>query len=79
MRAAIALLIGLLVPFAFAPYGYWWLAPLGLAGLFQLTAGDTTPRQAAWRGWWFGLGLLGHGIGWIQISIHQFGLPLYVF
>lgn len=79
MRAAIALLIGLLVPFAFAPYGYWCLAPLGLGGFFLLTAGDTTPRQAAWRGWWFGLGLLGHGVGWIQISIHQFGLPLYVF
>jgi apolipoprotein N-acyltransferase len=78
VAAAAALLLGLLLPFAFAPYAHWWLAPLGLAALFVLWH-DTTPRAAAWRGYLFGLGFLGHGVGWVQISIHQFGLPLYVF
>lgn len=73
-----ALLLGLIGPFAFAPYEQWWLAPLVLAALFSLWRG-TAPRTAAWRGYLFGLGFLGHGVGWVQISIHQFGLPLYVF
>lgn len=78
MRPCLALVLGLILPFAFAPYGLWWLAPLTLAGLFQLWR-DTTPATAAWRGYLFGLGYLGHGIAWVQISIHQFGLPLYAF
>ena len=30
-------------------------------------------------GLWFGLGMYGHGVSWIQISIHQFGVPNYFF
>jgi apolipoprotein N-acyltransferase len=74
----LALVAGVLLPFAFAPYGAWWLAPLSLAALF-FSWQATTPRLAAGRGLLFGIGFFGHGMAWVQISIHQFGLPLYSF
>ena len=77
MPLLVALGLGLLLPLAFAPYGGWWaVAPL-LAAVFLTLRG--TPRQAALRGYVFGLGFFGHGVGWVQVSIHQFGLPLYSF
>jgi len=78
MRALLVLVAGLCLPFAFAPYGLWPLAILSLAVLFG-SLRDVTPRRAAWRGWLFGLGMFGHGVTWIQVSIHKFGLPLYSF
>lgn len=78
MRALLALAAGLLLPFSFAPYGVWPLAIVSLAGGFALLRG-ATPRTAAWRGWLYGIGAFGHGVSWIQVSIHKFGLPLYSF
>ncbi len=76
--ALIALLAGLLLPFAFAPYGVWPCALLSLAVLFVSWRG-ATPKAAAWCGFAYGLGAFGHGVTWIQVSIHKFGLPLYSF
>ncbi|HMM78002.1 MAG TPA: apolipoprotein N-acyltransferase [Gammaproteobacteria bacterium] len=78
MRTLLALTAGLLLPFAFAPYGAWPVAIVSLAGLFALLR-RVSPRTAAWRGWLFGLGAFAHGVSWIQVSIHKFGLPLYSF
>ncbi|MGD9602711.1 MAG: apolipoprotein N-acyltransferase, partial [Gammaproteobacteria bacterium] len=78
LRALFALAAGAAYALAFAPYGMHPVAILALAVLFELWR-DATPRQAAWRGWWFGLGMFGHGAWWVQVSIHQFGLPLYTF
>lgn len=78
MRALLALTAGLLLPFGFAPYGIWPAALLSLAALFALLR-RTAPRTAAWRGWLYGIGAFGHGVTWIQVSIHKFGLPLYSF
>ena len=78
MRALLALTAGLLLPCAFAPYGLWPLAVLSLALLFALLR-DASPRAAAWRGYVYGLGMFGHGVTWIQVSIHKFGLPMYSF
>ncbi|MSQ68024.1 MAG: apolipoprotein N-acyltransferase [Gammaproteobacteria bacterium] len=78
LGSLLALGAGLLLPFAFAPYGAWWVAPLSLAALF-LSWHAATPRLAALRGYLFGAGFFGHGVAWVQISIHQFGLPLYSF
>lgn len=69
---------GAVLPFAFAPYAWLPLAVLCLAVLFLLWQ-DITPREAALRGFCFGLGMFGHGVWWVQVSIHQFGLPLYSF
>lgn len=78
MQALLALAAGLLLPFAFAPYGWWPLALVSLAVFFALLR-RVSPRAAAWRGWLFGVGAFGHGVTWIQVSVHKFGLPLYSF
>lgn len=67
-----------MLPFAFAPYGYYPLSVLCLALLFYLWA-ISSERLAVVAGYCFGLGMFAHGIWWIQVSVHQFGLPLYSF
>lgn len=74
----LALVAGLVVPFAFAPYDLWPVAMFAMSGLFVLLRART-PRHAARLGWCFGLGMFGHGVWWIQVSVHQFGLPYYAF
>jgi apolipoprotein N-acyltransferase len=77
-QALVALVAGLALPLAFAPYGWWPVGLLSFALLFDAWR-DATPRAAATRGFLFGLGMFGHGVSWIQVSIHKFGLPFYVF
>ncbi len=68
----IALLAGALTTLALAPYGIWPLALLSIALLYRgLRA--LTPRQAAWRGWWYGFGLFASGTSWVYVSIHDDG------
>ncbi|MCP5419172.1 MAG: apolipoprotein N-acyltransferase [Gammaproteobacteria bacterium] len=68
----LAVVLGALLPLAFAPFDVWPLAILGLAALFGLWQGQS-PRRAAWRGGLFGLGWFGVGIYWVFISLHQYG------
>lgn len=70
----LALLLGALVPLSFAPFELWPLAYLSLAGLFWIWS-RSQQRAACLRGWLFGLGMFGIGVSWVQVSIHQFGLP----
>ncbi|OBX34044.1 apolipoprotein N-acyltransferase [Halomonas elongata] len=59
----------------------WWLAPVA-AGLLYAGLPALSPRQAAWRGWCYGLGLFGTGVSWVYVSIHDYGytgVPLAVF
>ena len=73
-----ALLAGAMLPLAFAPFGLFPVAVISLAILFQLWNGVSTRRAFA-RGWLFGLGFFGVGVSWVQVSIHQFGLPVLAF
>jgi apolipoprotein N-acyltransferase len=73
-----ALLAGALLPLAFAPFQIFPLAIISPAILFRLWQG-VSARRAFARGWLFGLGLFGVGISWVQVSIHQFGLPVLAF
>ena len=68
----LALLGGLLLPLAFSPFDWPWLAPLCLGLLFAswLEAG---PWQAFRRGYVFGLGQFGFGASWVYNSMHDFG------
>ncbi len=78
--AGVALGAGLLLPLAFAPFGLWPIAMLAPAVLVALVVGSgTSARGAFWLGWCFGLGMFGAGVWWIQVSVHQFGVPFYVF
>lgn len=67
-----ALLGGGLVPLAFAPFGWYPLAPAALVLLFALW--QSVPPGRAFRiGWWFGLAYFGVGVNWVHISIHEYG------
>lgn len=71
-------LLGAASVFGFAPFNYYGLVLLAMAGLLALWwhAGW---RRAAWRGWMFGMGQFLVGLYWLIISIHHFaGVPLSV-
>lgn len=76
-RAALALLLGLLMTFAYAPFSQGWLAPILVALWLLLLIRSHTAKQAMAVGFSFGFGWFGAGISWVFVSIDQFGgLPL---
>ncbi len=68
----LALVAGLLMPLAFAPYDIFPLAVLSLTALF-LSWRRATPRRALLRGALFGMAMFTTGVYWIFISIHDYG------
>jgi len=71
----ISIICGALLPLAFAPFGYWLLAPLCLAGLFLALEG-AGPGRAFRNALAFGLPGFLAGIYWIFISVSIFyGAP----
>ncbi len=78
IEVLIALIAGALMPLAFAPFGLYPIAILSLAALFYLCL-EKTPSRSFKIGLVYGLGYFGVGISWLQISIHQFGLPVLAF
>ena len=68
----IALLSGSSAVFAFSPYDYWFVLCAAI-GIFYLSLQNISVRQAAWRGFFFGLGFFGAGVSWVYVSIHFFG------
>jgi len=74
-----ALLSGAALTAAFAPHGLWWLALAAPAVLAGLWARASSPRQGAWLGLLFGLGLYATGTWWLYISIRVLGqAPIWV-
>ena len=63
----LALLAGLSLPLAFAPFNLTPLAILAPAALFALWKG-LSPSRAFLRGWLFGLGMFGIGVSWVHES-----------
>jgi len=70
-----ALLAGVLLTLAFAPYELRVFAVLAPALLFLLWWGQT-PGRTAWRGYLFGLGMFGAGVHWIYYSLYLFGAAI---
>lgn len=68
----LALAAGVMVTGSLSPIDLWPLGVVSIALLVWLLA-DTTPAQAAKRGWFYGLGLFGTGTSWIYVSIHTYG------
>ncbi len=68
----LALAGGGILPFAFAPFEFYPIAVISLVLLFLAWQG-ATPKQAALRGFLFGLGLFGVGVSWVFVAIHVFG------
>jgi len=67
-----AILAGLALPFAFAPWDYWALAFISPAVLFLCWRGGSARRVAA-RGFMFGFAAFLVGTWWTFISVHDFG------
>ena len=68
----VCLLAGMLLPFAFSPYEYSFLAIISVAILFYEWK-DTKPGPAFLYGYAFGAGSFGVGVNWLHISINLFG------
>jgi apolipoprotein N-acyltransferase len=64
--------LGGLLPLAFAPVGWWWLAPLLVAGQALVWFG-MPPRGAFRAGFAFGAGAFLTGTYWLYIAIHTIG------
>jgi len=66
-------LAGALLPLAFSPLNFYLFSVLSPAVLFYFLL-SASPRQAAWFGWWFGMGFFGVGVSWVFVAIYVFGL-----
>ena len=67
------LLLGASSVLGFAPFYFYPASIVSLIGLFYFWHLSYTPKQAAFAGFVYGLGLFGAGIYWIYISLHEFG------
>jgi len=70
----VALVLGALLPLAFAPYSIWPLAILIPALLLSLIQTSLSLRTVFYAGLAFGLGYFGFGVYWIYHSLHDFGM-----
>lgn len=68
----LAIGLGTVLPLAFAPFQFWWIAPLVLAA-WQLMIQTQSKRRQFWLSYLLGLSLFTVGLWWIRISINQFG------
>jgi len=68
----LAVIAGVLMPYAFAPFHLPLLALISVM-LLMLTWSGVSSRRAFFRGWIYGLAMFGIGVSWIHISINQFG------
>ena len=68
----LAPIFGILMTLAFAPYNFAILAWVSLV-FFYCFCKQQLPKNAAWSGYLFGLGLFGYGIWWVYVSIHDYG------
>ncbi|HEX7038037.1 MAG TPA: apolipoprotein N-acyltransferase [Pseudomonadales bacterium] len=71
MMALLALAFGALLPLSLAPFGYWPLGLVSLAGWFALLR--RPGANGALLGWLYGVGKYGVGASWVYVSIHVYG------
>jgi apolipoprotein N-acyltransferase len=67
------LLLGAISVLGFAPFYFYPASIVSLIGLFYFWHLSYTPKQAAFAGFIYGLGMFGAGIYWIYISLYEFG------
>jgi apolipoprotein N-acyltransferase len=75
---ALSLLAGAVLPLAFAPFGWFWLAPLSYAVLLYCWKGVPSGR-GFWLGFVYGCASFGGGTYWTYIAVREMGgAPLAV-
>ncbi len=68
----VAVLTGMLMPLGFAPFHLPGATILSLA-LFYTQIQKASRKRVFLIGWLFGLGFLGVGISWVNVSVHTYG------
>ncbi len=77
----LGVLLGAVLPLSLAPWSWWPIGLIAVAGLVVLLKGLRSV-DCFWRTFWFGLGMFGVGVSWVFISIHDHGnasVPLALF
>lgn len=64
--------LGAVLTFAFAPFEYYPLTWLSLAGFFYLLTQASSLKHYLWLSYCFGLGLFGTGASWVFHSIYYY-------
>ncbi|MCZ6584458.1 MAG: apolipoprotein N-acyltransferase [Gammaproteobacteria bacterium] len=72
LKLLLMLAAGGLLPFSYAPFGLFWVAPISFAALMVAWRG-ATPGSAFRLGFAFGAASFLGGIHWVYVSIHDFG------
>lgn len=72
-RRCSAIIAGGLVPFAFAPFNFYFLSIVSLSSLFYLWSKTESKYEAFIIGYLFGFAMFGIGVSWLHISINLFG------
>jgi apolipoprotein N-acyltransferase len=73
-----AFALGAMLVMAFAPFYYWPLAIISLAGFFAVTLKQNAIR-AFWIGLAFGYGIYGVGVSWVYVSLATYGgMPFWM-
>lgn len=67
----LALACGALLPLSLAPFGYWPLGFVAVAGWFVVLRRPGV--NSALAGWLFGVGKYAVGASWVYVSIHVYG------
>ncbi len=73
LREILAAASGALTVGGFAPYHFWPAPILSMTVLMLLWRHTHSPVIAARLGFFWGLGLFTCGVGWIEISLHDYG------
>ncbi|MBK8453970.1 MAG: apolipoprotein N-acyltransferase [Thiofilum sp.] len=68
-----ALVAGLSLVFAFAPFAWRVVAWLAPALLFWLLLTPSTLKQRLFMAWLFGIGVFAGGAHWLYVSLHDYG------
>ena len=77
--ALIALVVGAVSAFAFAPVGLWPLMPIAFAILCELLGRAASLKRALLIGWLFGLGQFVVGLNWIATAFtYQAAMPAWL-
>lgn len=77
-RTIASTVAGSLLLLAFAPVGWWWVAPLALAVLFGCVNAAASIWQAFFLALAFGVAFFSAGVIWIyQALVGYIGLPVY--
>ncbi|MDH3222000.1 MAG: apolipoprotein N-acyltransferase, partial [Gammaproteobacteria bacterium] len=74
IRLGLSLLLGALLPLAFAPFSVWPLAILLPALMLAVIQASPSARNVFLVGGAFGIGYFGFGVYWIYNSLHDFGM-----